>query len=267
MSLSVIIIAKNEEEFIEGAIRSVKFADEVVVFLSPDSTDGTLSIAKERGAKVAMQPETKGLAFARWRMEAARATKGDWIFYLDADERVRLGLRKEMMAIVKSTPQMEEGSRITAWAVPRRNFYLGKEMRYGGAWPDYVERLFWKKSLKKWQGRLHERPVFAGQLGYLKNPLKHYTHRDLSSMIAKTSSWSKLEAEELYRAGHPPVVWWRFFRIMLTEAWDRGIKKQGFREGTIGMIEIIFQMFSRFIVYSRLWEMQNNRGLKVSVKK
>ena len=75
-------------------------------------------------------------------------------------------------------------------------------------------------------------------------------------MIEKTSQWSKIEADLLYQANHPPVTWWRILRVMLTEFWLRGVKNQGWRDGTVGWIEIIFQMFSRFITYARLWELQ-----------
>ena len=116
-----------------------------------------------------------------------------------------------------------------------------------------------RKKLKRWEGRLHEEPVFEGQLGHLQEPMVHLTHRDLSSMIEKTSSWSKIEAELLDQAGHPPVTWWRILRVMLSEFWERGIKKQGFRDGTVGWIEVIFQMFSRFVTYVRLWESQKQK--------
>ena len=243
------IIAKNEERMIRGAIRSALWADEVVV-LDTGSTDKTVQIARQLGARVVKMP-TKGLTFAQWRTEAIKKARGEWIFYLDADERITPGLKKEISKIVGL-----ERRESSAYAVPRENYYLGKRMRFGGAWPDYVQRLFYRKDLKKWIGKLHERPVFKGKLEYLRNPLKHYTHRDLTSMLEKTIKWSKLEAEELYKAKHPPMTWWRFLRIMLTEFWERGIKKQGFRDGTVGVIEVVFQMFSRFITYARLWEMQ-----------
>ncbi len=260
MSLSVVIIARNEEKLIGEAIESAKFADEVLV-LDTGSTDKTAAVAKKAGARVIKRP-TKGLAFARWRTEAIKEVRGDWIFYLDADERITPELKSEILQIVShslshtgcvhsDTPGVS-----MAYAVPRENYYLGRRVRWGGAWPDYVKRLFWKKALKKWTGRLHEEPVFEGKLTHLRNPIRHYTHRDLTSMVAKTIEWSKLEAEELYRAHHPPVTWWRILRIMLTELWQRGIRKQGFRDGTVGVIEVIFQVFSRFITYARLWEIQ-----------
>ncbi len=254
MRLSVIIIAKNEEKLIGDAIRSAKFADEVIV-IDTGSSDKTPLIAKKLGARVIKMPSQK-LAFAHWRTEAIKKAKGAWIFYLDADERITPKLRNAILKIIKQPPEKN----VVAYAVPRKNYYLGRRVRWGGSWPDYVKRLFWKEALKKWSGKLHEEPVFEGKLEILPAPLKHYTHRDLTSMVAKTIAWSRLEAEELYRAHHPPVTWWRILRIMLTELWQRGIKQQGFRDGTVGVIEVIFQMFSRFVTYARLWEKQNSKS-------
>jgi len=254
MSLSIAIIAKNEEKLVAKAIKSAKFADEVIL-LDTGSTDKTITIAKKLGARV-IRVSSRKLAFARWRTKVIGIAKSSWVFYLDADEEITPQLKKELLKIASRMPENRDQKLVAAYAVPRENYYLGKRVRWGGAWPDYVKRLFWKKALKRWSGKLHEEPVFEGELALLRNPLKHYTHRDLTSMVAKTIQWSKLEAELLHKANHPPVVWWRFLRIMLTEFWERGIKRQGLRDGTVGVIEVIFQMFSRFITYARLWELQ-----------
>lgn len=247
--ISVVIIGKNAAGLIGDCLESVKWADEVV-FLDGGSTDGTLAIAKKfKGVKIIPQKE-KTMDFAAWHNQGIEKTKGEWIFYLDTDERITPKLKREILEKINSSQNF------VAYAVPRKNILLGKPVRFGGWWPDYQIRLFKRKNLKKWQGKLHEQPVFEGELGYLKNPLIHITHRDLSSMMAKTNQWSEIEAELLYRAGHPPMTWWRFFRVMITEFWERGIKKQGWRDGDVGWIEIIYQMFSRFITYAKLWEKQ-----------
>ena len=245
MKLSVIVIAKNEEQMIRDCLASIKWADEIIL-VDSGSTDKTMEIAKKYSARIISLP-TEKLEFARWRNVGLREAKGEWILYLDADERVTPELQKEIKESIKY---------FTAYEIPRRNFYLGKEMHYGGAWPDYVKRLFLKEKLKRWIGELHEDPVFEGEMGRLKNPIVHIAHRDLSLMVEKTREWSKIEAELLYKTRHPPVTWWRILRIMLSEFWLRGVKLQGWRDGTVGWIEIIFQMFSRFVTYGRLWELQ-----------
>lgn len=256
MKLSVIVIAKNEEKLIGDCLRSISqlVKEREIILVDSGSTDHTCQIAKKFGAKVIYIPGKK-LEFARWRNLGLKKASGEWVFYLDADERMTPELIQEIQQIT------QEESLLTAFEVPRRNFYLGREMHFGGAWPDYVKRLFLRKNLQGWHRDLHEEPKVIGSWGRLKNPLIHVTHRDLSSMLEKTRCWSEIEAKLLFEANHPPVVWWRFFRMMLTEFWLRAIKLQGWRDGTPGWIEIIFQMFSRFITYARLWEMQEKSRL------
>lgn len=260
IKLSVVILARNEEGMIKDCLESVKWADEIVL-VDSGSTDRTCEIAKRYGAKI-VKERFRGLEFSRWRNLGKEKATGDWILYVDADERVTPELRDEILQVIAATPRgrafaHHPRSRFAAYEIPRRNFYLGKEMRYGGAWPGYVRRLFLRKKLKGWQGKLHEHPIVEGEWGRLQSPLNHFTHRDLSSMVEKTRQWSKIEAKLLYKAGHPPVTWWRILRIMMSEFWYRGIRLQGLRDGMVGWIEVIFQMFSRFITYARLWEMQN----------
>ena len=254
MKLSVIILAKNEEKMIKDCLASVKWAEEVIL-VDSGSTDRTVAIAQKQGAKILSVFRGK-IEFSRWRNEGLKAAKGDWVLYVDADERVTPELKKEIENLIKGKP----GAAV--YQIPRRNYYLGKEVRYGGAWPNYVKRLFLREKLKRWEKKLHEDPVFEGELGTLKNPLLHQAHQSLTAMMAKTSQWSQIEAELLYEANHPPVTWWRILRMMLTEFWERGIKLQGWRDGTVGWIELIFQMFSRFATYAQLWELQQKRTVK-----
>lgn len=250
INFSVIIIAKDEEEMIGECLESVKWVDEIVL-LDGGSVDNTLEIAKKYKAKIFPQ-EVKNKDWAAWHNQGLKVAQGEWIFYLDADERLTPELQKEIQEVIKNKKYL-------VYAIPRRNVLLDKPMFYGGWYPDYQIRFFKKEKLIRWEGKLHERPIFKGELGYLKNPMFHLTHRDLGSMVEKTKEWSVIEASLLFQAHHPPVTWWRILRMMFTEFWERGLKKQGWRDGTVGWIEIIFQMFSRFITYARLWEMQSEK--------
>ncbi len=245
MKLSAVIIAKNEEEVIKDCFESLSWADEIIL-IDTGSTDDTLKIAKKYHVKV-INVSSTGLEFARWRNLGKEKASGDWILYLDADERVTPQLKEEIKKTINN---------FSAYEIPRRNFFLGREMRYGGAWPDYVKRLYQKSKLKRWVGKLHEYPVVEGKMGRLKNPLIHVTHRDLTSMLNKTIDWTKIEADLLYQAKHPPVVWWRFLRMMATKFFERIVKQSGWRDGTEGWINAIFETLNTFIIYSRLWEKQ-----------
>jgi len=248
--LSVVIIAKNEEEMIEDCLLSVKWVDEIIL-LDGGSTDKTPDIARKYKAKIVPQ-EVKTEDWGAWHNQGIKVAQGDWIFYLDADERLTPELQKEIQRVIKNKEYL-------VYAIPRRNFLLGKPMSYGGWYPDYQIRLFKKKELIKWEGKLHERPIFKGELGYLKNPMIHLSHRDLSSMVEKTKKWSRIEAQLLYDAGHPPVTWWRILKVMVSEFCQRFIKHQAWRDGVVGWIEGLFQIFNRFLIYGQLWEMQKKK--------
>ena len=244
--LSVVVITKNEEQMIGDCLLSVKFADEIIV-VDTGNTDITNDIAREHGAKIV---KTSGQDYSQFRNAGMKAARGDWILYIDADERVTPLLRKEIAQII-SSPEAK-----SAYTISRQNIYLGKEMYFGGWENDYVVRLFQKKNLDRWKNPLHEEPVFAGELGRLKNRLVHLSHRDLSSMLEKTLIFTAYEAQLRYTTKHPPVVGWRIIRVMFTEFWLRFIKLFTWRDGTEGVIDGLFQVFNSFVIYARLWEMQ-----------
>jgi glycosyltransferase involved in cell wall biosynthesis len=247
MSISAIILTKNNEDLITDCLESVGFCNEIIV-VDGGSTDDTLKIAKRYKAKIV---EGKG-GFSERRNLGAEKASNDWLFYIDSDERATPLLRREIEEAVR-------GEEHPAYAMPRKNILLGHEMKHGGWWPDYVLRLIKRDKLEKWEGKLHEQPIIKGEIGKLENPLTHITHRSLSEMVDKTNDWSEIEAQLLFESNHPPMTWWRFMSAAFREFWYRGVKKVGFLDGVPGVIEIIYQMFSRMITYAKLWEMQIKR--------
>ena len=247
--VSAIVIAKNAQELIQDCLDSLSWAYEIIL-IDTGSTDKTKEIASNFGAKI-VKAEKKG--FSYWRNLGAKEAQGDWLLYVDTDERVTPALRKEIVATVKRL------STLNAYAIPRKNILLGRPMRWGGWWPDYVLRLIRKDSLVGWKGELHEQPEIKGKVGKLKYPLMHISHRSLEEMVDKTNEWSEIEAKLLFESGHPQMAWWRFISVAAREFWYRGVLKLGFLDGVVGVIEIIYQMFSRMITYAKLWEMQKTK--------
>ena len=252
--LSVIVLTKNSKTTIEKCLSSIVWVDEIVV-VDNGSVDETVNIAKKFKARVI--ENAKG-NFSDRRNIGAKEAKGVWLLYIDADEKVTPVLKKEILSQIT-----KHHSPSTAFAIPRRNILLGHEMKHGGWWPDYVIRLVKKDSLIGWEGELHEQPVIRGlpagrqgKIGKLKNPLIHNTHRSLTAMVEKTNDWSEIEAKLMYDANHPKMNIIRFFTAAFREFWYRAIRKYGFLDGPVGIIEIIYQVFSRFVSYAKLWEMQ-----------
>jgi len=252
--LSVVIIAKNEEEKIGDCIKSCVWADEVLV-IDNDSIDKTASIARKLGAKVIKASGDYTLKYSKLRNIGLNKAKGKWIFYVDADERVTPKLKNEILSLLSKVKSQK--SKVNSYAMPRRNIVLGKELKHGGWWPDYVKRLYLKSKLKGWKGDLHEEPEFKGAMGHLGNSLIHIKEAKLEDMVKKTNGWSELEAKAMFDANHPKMNVVRFSTAMFREFWLRFIKKQAFLDGGEGIIFGLYQVWSRFISYAKLWELQN----------
>lgn len=247
--ISAVIVAKNEEKKVPDCLESLDWVSEIIL-VDNGSSDNTLEVARKFGAKVF---EYKGGDFSSRKNFAFSKTKGDWILFIDADERVTTDLKKEICQLISNSV-----SKQNTYAISRRNIIFNKEFRYGNQWPDYIIRLFYRKNFKKWESELHEQPKYKGELKYLRNPLIHEKHNNISEMIGKTNKWSEVEAKLMYKAGHPKMNLIRFSTAIFREFFLRFVKQLSFLDGVEGVIYGIYQIYSRFISYAKLWEMQTN---------
>lgn len=248
-TISAVIITKNESPRIKRCLKSVSWADEIIV-IDNGSTDDTVKQAADSGARIVRFP---GNDFSGIRNMGKYEAKNAWVLYVDADEEVTRQLQKEITGIINS-----ENERIPdAFYIRRRNYYLGQK------WPadDRMLRLFRKESLVGWYGRLHETADVKGRTGRLDSALIHRTHRTLEEMVAKTNNWSETEAELRLTNGHPAVVWWRILRVMTTGFYEYYVRQSGWKAGTVGLIESIYQAFSMFVTYAKLWEKQHKPAI------
>lgn len=252
-TISALIICGNAENIVKGCLDSLKWVDQIVVVFA-NSTDNSAKIVKQIApwAITTKINDNYGKHFAKWRNKALALATSDWLVYIDTDERCTSQLKKEILTTIKKPEH-------NYYAIPRANHYLGKRVKYGGSYPDYIKRLFKRSALKKWQGTIHEEPIIEGDIGHLKSDLLHYTHTDLTSMLEKTIRWTEMEAKALHQANHPPVVWWRFPRMMMTTFFKRLIKQQMWRDGVVGWISVIFETFDTFIIYARLYQLQQQK--------
>ena len=246
-TISAIVIAKDEENRIADCLDSVSFCDEIIV-VDNGSKDRTVEISRRMGAKVF---EDNSEDFSELRNFGLQKVTSEWVLYIDADERVS----RELMQNIKYRVFNIVDDGISAYKLQRKNFYFGNN-----PWPyiEHLERFFRKNRLEKWYGKLHESPKVYGKIGDMKGHLLHYTHRNLTVMVNKTLKWSKIEAELRFKSGHPKMNWWRFPRVMLNAFFDSYIRQSGWKVGAVGLIESLYQSFSIFITYARLWEMQEN---------
>lgn len=260
--ISAVILTKNSENIIADCIESVSFCNEVLI-IDDNSTDRTVDLAKRLGARVEhLEGGTLSVVerddsfmveidFSAMRNFGLKKSKNKWILYIDADERVTPELKESIQnAANQRKPEFK------AYKIRRKNFYLGNH-----EWPyiESLERFFERSVLKGWYGELHETPKVDGQLGQLKGFLHHYTHTDLTSMVNKTVTWSAVEADLRLKSNHPHMTWWRFPRVMITAFLNSYIRQKGYKAGTAGLIESIYQSFSIFITYARLWELQQQK--------
>lgn len=251
ISISGIVITQNVENIIADCLDSLSFCDEIIV-VDNKSEDRTKDVAKKMGAKVSEYAQED---FSKLRNFGLKIALGEWILYVDADERVT----PELVSSIKYQVLSIENNNFSAFRIKRKNFYFGNH-----EWPyiEHLERLFRKDKLEGWYGKLHESPRIKGEVGDLDGYLLHYTHRNLSSMLEKTIEWSKIEADLRYKSGHPKMTWWRFPRVMLTAFFDSYVRQGGWKTGTTGLIESMYQSFSIFVTYARLWEMQEKLRIK-----
>lgn len=255
MHLSIVVIARNEEERIEACLKSCNFGDELIL-LDSGSTDKTVEIAKRNGARVVA---VKSGNFAEIRNLGMQEAKGEWVLYVDADERVLKPLQDEIR-------ELAAGTGYSAFALSRINIIFGQKVSYGPYKKDWMIRLFKKSDFETWVGKVHEYGKFKGQLGYSKNSLLHLTHRDLDHFILKSLDWSKIDAQLRLDSSHPKMDKLRFMRILFTESWNQLIRREGLFGGTVGFIDSMLQVFSLYMTYVRLWELQQPKPLNETYK-
>jgi glycosyltransferase involved in cell wall biosynthesis len=189
MKITGIIITKNEEANIRECLESIKWADEIII-VDSGSSDSTISIAKEYTGKIFITPE---LDIAEKRRFALSQTNisNEWIFFLDADERITYDLKEEILSLKDNTG-------IDGYFINRRNYYLGKWIKHCGIYPDYSLRLFMKNKGRVNDRIIHEAIELRGKTAKLKNDMLHFSYRNLDMMIDKINFFSTYEARERY---------------------------------------------------------------------
>jgi hypothetical protein len=247
--VSVIIAARNEAAQIKECIDSVRWADEVLV-VENDSTDGTLECATASGATAFRHPF---VSIGQQRNVAIERSRHQWILVVDADERGTSSLGAE---VARTTGA---GATLEAYRVPRRNFFLGREIKHGGWERDRPVRLF-RRTLRYDERPVHEHVVVdPARVGSLGEPLLHTPYASLDEYFEKLGRYSRNWALQHHAKGRRAAAWMiavkppvRFLTMFLL--------RSGWRDGTRGLILAALAAMSVAAKYARLWELNRERG-------
>lgn len=242
MKITAIIPTFNEEIHIEEAIKSVSFADEIIV-IDSYSTDNTVVLIKKH--KVTLMQRVFD-DFSSQKNYAIDQAKHDWVFVLDADERVTETLREEILQTVLNKTQS------VAYWIYRSNIFMNRKIKYSGWQNDKVIRLF-NKEYCKYNGRLvHEEIFTEGKVGFLKNKIEHYSYKNFDTVILKRNRYAQLQAETLYKKGVTPNL----FHFLIKPAFrffKHYIIQRGFLDGFQGFIISFMYVYTVFVRYIKLW--------------
>ncbi|HWQ12268.1 MAG TPA: glycosyltransferase family 2 protein [Roseiflexaceae bacterium] len=275
LTLSVAIIARDEEHHIGAALDSVAgLADEVVVLLDERSADRTAAICRERGAIVHSAPFH---GFSAQRNRALELCHGDWVLFLDADERVTEELASELRLIadgrlnIEDSPTNSAGgseqssilnpqsSTIAGYWIPRYNIFFGRALRGGGWYPDRQLRLLRRGRARYDEARLvHEVAELDGPAGVLCGHLVHLNIERLGELWRKQGAYALQEAQTLYRSG-VRARWRTFAAAPARELYRRFVTLEGYRDGALGLFLCATLAYFELVKYAHLKGLERAR--------
>jgi glycosyltransferase involved in cell wall biosynthesis len=239
--LTAYIITFNEADKIAAAVKSVLWADEVLV-LDSNSTDGTAQIATDLGATVKQIPF---ITFGKLRNDAIAACQHDWVFSLDADERCTPAARAEIEQAL-ANPAAD------AYWVPRRNWFMGRWINHSGLYPDYRQPQLFRKNALVFDDNeeVHESFRIVGKEGYFKASIVQVPYQNLEQLVHKMQRYSTLGARKLARRGKSASMvaalghgLWAFIRIYII--------RKGFLDGWAGFVLALGNFEGTFYRYAK----------------
>lgn len=250
MGLSVIIIALDEEQRLGDCLASVSFADEVIV-LDSGSTDATRDIAAAHGARVEVAADWRGYGVQKNR--ALDLATQDWVFSIDADERLTPELAQSIRQVMSAVGGPD------CYEMSRSNYFCGRFLRYSGASPDYVLRLFRREKARFSDDLVHERVICDGPVGRLEGKLLHYSFRDFAEVLKKVDGYSTASARQALEAGKTATFGkavarglWTFLRTY--------ILRRGFLDGAHGFAWAVSQAEGTYYRYLKIWRGSTGAG-------
>jgi glycosyltransferase involved in cell wall biosynthesis len=249
--ISAVINVRNEAENLSKCLKSIKgFVDEIII-VDMESSDNSVQVAKDAGAKVFSYRPMKYVEPAR-NFALSKAT-GKWILLLDPDEYLQKTLKKELLDTTKRTD-------VDYVKIPRQNFIFGKWIRHANCWPDYLIRFF-KKGAVTWQKEIHSQPVTKGNgltlLDSEKLAIKHNNYENVNQFVTRAMRYSNVQADEL-NAQDYKIKTSDFILKPIQEFNSRFFFAEGFKDGLHGLVFCLLQAFAIGLIYIKLWEKQGS---------
>jgi len=236
-----VVLAKDEEKNLPDCLESIKWCDEMIL-IDDDSTDKTVEIAKKFNAKVFTHALDNN--FAQERNFGSQKTQGEWILFLDADERISPELKKEILEAIKKP-------NVNGFFLKRQDFFGGRALKYGETANVRLLRLG-RKGKGEWQREVHETWEIRGEIGELKSPLLHHSHPTVSEFLEHINFHSTLHAQALKKEDVKPSLL-RIIFYPKAKFIQNYLFKLGFLDGTPGVIVALMMSFHSFLAQAKLY--------------
>ena len=247
-SLAILILTRNEEENIVSVVENAKKCTDEVIIIDSGSTDRTVDLAKEHGAKVSFRAWTDD--FSAQRNFALEQTKADWVLYLDADERIDVKMAKAIRSI------LQEETEPCQYLMERKSVAFGTKFNHGVLKPDYVARMFPRTSVH-WIHKVHERPQCDLPMKQMPGHLEHYTYKNWQHWEGKLYQYTTIWAVDAYRRGKKTSLSNIFFHS-LGGFFKMFILRAGFLDGWMGVYMCFNHFFYTMLKYLKLYELQRS---------
>lgn len=243
--LTVVVLTQNEKENISRCLNSLsQFAE---ILLLDSSTDNTISIAKKTAGERARVLKTHTEDFSKLRNLALSESKYEWVFFVDADENLPLGLAREIKEAIQD-------KRKNGYMVRRKDYFLGRWLAHGETAHAKLLKLG-RRNAGKWRRRVHEVWDIKGETGELVIPLLHFPHPSVTEFFSRINRWSTMDAEEFYQQGIRSTFW----KIIVFPGAKFILNyylRLGFLDGMPGLILALMMSFHSFLTRAKLYSLQ-----------
>lgn len=248
--ISAVVLVKNQQTQLRECLESLKWCEEIVV-VDDGSTDKSVEVAKEFGAKV--YNHSLGGDFSQQRNYALEKVKNDWVFFIDADEKVSKELAEE---IYQQTSQFLTA--VNGFYIPRKDYLWGRKLRFGEVGTIKLLRLA-RKDKGSWLGQVHEQWKVIGNIGTFQNSLEHYPHQSVREFLSEINFYSNLRAKELY-SQKQSSGWFEVLTYPVGKFLYTYFLKFGFIDGVPGLMLCLMMSFHSFLVRSKLWQLGQRKN-------